>query len=84
MDMNTPATLKKLSSVVMGVCKYDRSLIVAIVNSRTRRMKSLSDSKMLAMISETYAMLEMAGSKLLTVQKYKEKNAREVIPYEKK
>ena len=84
MDMNTPATLKKLSWVVMGVCKYDRSLIIAVVNSRTRRLKSFSGNKMLARISETYAMLEMAESKLPAVPKYKEKNAREVIPYEKK
>ena len=84
MDMNTPATLKKPSSVVMGVCEYALALKVAIVDSRTSRLKPLSDNKMLAMINETCAMLEMAESKLLAVPKYREKNAREVIPNEKK
>ena len=84
MDMNTPATLKKLSSVEMGVCEYERAQNVAIVDSKTRRLKPLNDNKMLAMISETCAILKLADSKLLAVPKYKERNAREVIPYEKK
>jgi hypothetical protein len=82
--MNTPATLKKPSSVVIGVCEYDRALNVAIVDNKTRRVNPLSDNNMLAMIRETWAMLVMAESKLLAVPKYREKKARDVIPYEKK
>jgi hypothetical protein len=80
MDMNTPATLKKPSSEVIGVCEYNRALNVAIVDIRTNREKPLRESRMLAIISEIWAMLVIAVSKLVAVPKYKEKNARDVIP----
>ncbi len=80
MDMNTPATLKKPSSEVIGVCEYNRALNVAIVDIRTKREKPFRESRMLAIISEIWAMLVIAVSKLVAVPKYKDKNARDVIP----
>jgi hypothetical protein len=80
MDANTPATLKKPSSGVIGNCEYKGALKAAAIDSETKMAKPLSVIKMLAIISAICAMLVTVESKLLAVPKYNEKNARDVIP----
>jgi hypothetical protein len=79
-DMNTPTTLKKLSSVGTGICEYEGAMKAANVDNKTRMTKPLSDSKMLAIISERWPIVVMVPSKLLAVPTNKEKKVRAVIP----
>jgi hypothetical protein len=56
------------------------ALKAAIADSKTKTAKPLSGSNMLAIMKEIWAILVTVESKLVTVPKYKEKNASDVIP----